>query len=80
MSQPIPQYNIINLSSYPLTADEISVLAKGLTFCPNRKINKFKTIKDLHLFTRKLQLQSMFDKADVDSSTFSISQRTSSFD
>lgn len=37
-------------------------MSKGLTFCPNRKLDKFETIKDLHLYTRKLLLRSMYDK------------------
>lgn len=56
----------MNLSSYPLTQDEVSVLSKGLTFVPANKLDKFEVIKDLHLYTRKLLLKSMFEKTKPD--------------
>lgn len=47
---------MINLSSHVLTADEVSMLSKGL------KWDTFETIKDLQLYTRKLLLRSIYDK------------------
>lgn len=67
MSSPL---NIINLSSHVLTTDEISLLSKGLTFCPNKITNKFEVINYLHLYTRKLLLRSIFEKSDLDTHEF----------
>lgn len=47
--------------------NEISVLSKGLTFCPNNRIDKLTAIKDTHLYTRKLLLKSKFEKQKIDS-------------
>lgn len=54
--------NIINLSDYKLSDDEIAILSKGLTFCPSSNIDTFEVIKDLHLFARKLILKSLYAK------------------
>lgn len=54
--------DMVDLSSHIPTLEEILILSKCLTFCPNNKLGKFTVIKDLHLYTRKLLLKSMFDK------------------
>lgn len=40
---------------------------KGLTFCPTAQINKFKTIKEIHLFIRNLLVRGLFVKKQSDS-------------
>lgn len=51
------QLNVIHLPAHDLTSDEIAVLSKGLTFCPNNRLDKFVAIKDLHLYTCKITTQ-----------------------
>lgn len=62
---PVISYLNLTLWISPLTPDKILVLSKGLTFCPNHKVDKFETIKYLHLFTRKMLLRSMYDKGQL---------------
>lgn len=57
----------MNLSSHSPTTDETSVLLKGLTFCPNHKLDRSEAVKDLYLYTRKLLLRSMFKKEKLGS-------------
>lgn len=53
--------NIINLSSRPITAEERSILSRGLTFCPTTgKYNEFSVLKDLDNFARTLRLREYF--------------------
>lgn len=40
----------------------MSVLSKGLTFCPESDIDRFEITKDLQLFARKLFSKSMYNK------------------
>lgn len=54
--------NMINLSNHPLSKDELDVLALGLSFCPDMKLDKFPIIKDLHLFVRKLMLKTIYHR------------------
>ncbi|XP_073491307.1 uncharacterized protein [Aquarana catesbeiana] len=56
------KFDIINLSSHPLTEDETTLLELGLTFCPDEEANKFELIKDLHLFARHLMYKVLYDK------------------
>lgn len=52
---------VVNLSSARLTASEISLLAKGLTFCPaSGKFNEFQFYQDLDNFARNLRLREYF--------------------
>lgn len=48
-----------------LSSEETSVLSKGLSLCPEADIDKFKSIKDLQLFARKLLLKSMYNKDTI---------------
>ncbi|XP_077335488.1 E3 SUMO-protein ligase KIAA1586 homolog [Lithobates pipiens] len=54
--------NIINLTPYPLTHDEKSVLQLGLGFSPSEPINVYETIKDIYLFARNLTYKFIYDK------------------
>lgn len=56
------ELNVINLSSHKLTTTEQEVLSLGLSFCPNRSLDSFETIKDINLFARKLLLNSLYTK------------------
>ncbi|XP_056391002.1 uncharacterized protein LOC130284574 [Hyla sarda] len=51
---------VINLSDITLTNTQCEVLSLGLSFSPSCSINTFDTIKDLHLFARKLIFKKMF--------------------
>lgn len=52
---------VINLSSAKLSASEISLLSKGLTFCPaSGKFNEFQLYQDLDNFSRNLRLREFF--------------------
>ncbi|CAJ0929934.1 unnamed protein product [Ranitomeya imitator] len=53
---------IINLSNYVLSPQEISVLSKGLTFSPVQYMDKFILIKDLFLFCIKIILQALHNR------------------
>lgn len=37
-------------------------MSKGLSFCPNKDIDKFEAIKDIQLFARKIILKQLYDK------------------
>lgn len=51
---------IFNLSKYKLNPYEISLLEKGLNFCPNNQVDHFDLFVDLQHFVRKLTLQRYF--------------------
>lgn len=53
--------SVINLTPYPLSEDELTVLKLGLSFCPNANLDKYEVIKDLYLFARKLTYKHIFD-------------------
>ena len=53
--------SVINLSQTPLSYDESSVLARGLTFCPTpRRINWSEVSADINDFTRHMRLTEYF--------------------
>lgn len=53
--------SVINLSQTPLSHDESSVLARGLTFCPTpRRINWTELSADVNDFTRRMRLTEYF--------------------
>lgn len=58
----VTSLNIVNLSSPILSLDEVQVLHKGLSFCPNENLDKFEFVKDLQLFARKFILRNMYQK------------------
>ena len=50
-----------NISSTKLSESEISLLNKGLNFCPSTKQpNKEQLLDDLYFFCRKLKLKEYF--------------------
>ena len=52
---------VVNLSSYPLTTGETSLLSKGPTFCPTTtKIDRLQLTSDLYDFYRRLRLKEYF--------------------
>lgn len=53
----------MNLSSHHLIPFEVEVLQKGLSFCPDKGMDVFDVIKDVHLFSRKLLLKVLVDKS-----------------
>ena len=53
--------SVINLSSYSLSTDETSVLARGLTFCPTpRHIDWPEVSADIYDFSRRMRLTEYF--------------------
>lgn len=54
--------NMIKLSSHKLIGLETRVLARGLSFCRNQDLDKFKVIKGLQLFARNFILKQMYSK------------------
>lgn len=57
------QFNVVNLSSHLLTEAEESVLALGLSFCPQQNVNTYELVKDIRLFIRKLLFKSTYQKS-----------------
>ena len=56
---------ICNISSTKLSESEISLLNKGLNFCPSTKQpNKEQLLDDLYFFCRKLKLKEYFYGSD----------------
>lgn len=51
---------IFNLSKHELNPYEISLLEKGVSFCPTNRVDSFTLFLDLHKFLRKLTLQRLF--------------------
>ena len=57
---------ICNISSTKLSESEISLLNKGLNFCPSTKEpNKEQLLDDLYFFCRKLNLKEYFHGGDT---------------
>lgn len=61
--QQCNEREVVNLSSYNLSLDEVEVLRKGLSFCPDQELNIFDAVKDIHLFARKLVLKVLMEKS-----------------
>ncbi|XP_077130999.1 uncharacterized protein LOC143808979 [Ranitomeya variabilis] len=57
---------VINLSDHILTESQKLLLEKGLTFSPSSHLDKFEVVKDLHLFARKIILQKLHHRTDID--------------
>ena len=56
---------VVNLSTVQLSADEISLLSKGLGFCPTpTRLDTFEVKRDLTQFTRRLRLKEYFYNID----------------
>lgn len=43
----------------------MSILRKGLNFCPNYNLDKFELYKDLQLFVRKIIKKKLYQKQDT---------------
>ena len=52
---------VVNLLQMPLSEDEMSLVSKGLSFCPKpRRINTFQLKQDFKDYTRRLRLREYF--------------------
>lgn len=51
----------------------------GLSFCPNRSLDNFETVKDIFLFARKLLLKSMYTKTNKREETIARNLRAADF-
>ena len=63
---------VVNISSTVLTAEETSLLSKGLGFCPRPKdVNRLSLLQEVASFSRRLRLKERFyvDTSDQDDST-----------
>ena len=62
---PVDPSIVINLSGATLSSDEISLLSKGLTFCPvPRRVNENEILDDLESYFRRLRLKEFFADQD----------------
>ncbi|XP_075697305.1 uncharacterized protein LOC142742645 [Rhinoderma darwinii] len=59
---------VVNLSSHSLTPTELSVLQKGLSFCPTAPCNTFILQQELNYFYRSLRLKTHFGLTDLSTS------------
>ncbi|XP_077151982.1 uncharacterized protein LOC143815994 isoform X1 [Ranitomeya variabilis] len=55
-----PSNLVLNISSYSLSPAELTVLQKGLSFCPTPKWDAFQLDKDLQRFYRSVRLKTHF--------------------
>ncbi|XP_073437036.1 uncharacterized protein [Dendrobates tinctorius] len=58
---------VINLSDVSLSAADLRLLSRGLSFSPASGFDLFDTIKDLHLFARSLLFKRYFHSNDMQS-------------
>ena len=70
--------SVINLSSCSLSTDEISILSRGLTFCPTpRHINWPEVSADIYDFSRRMRLAEYF--FDENSNTHTANEHDTPF-
>ena len=63
-----PHFNVFNISQHHLTPDQISLLAKGLTFCPSqRDFDHVTFYSDVEQFLRRIKLHDYFTNRSQDS-------------
>ena len=62
--------NVVNLSSYQLSVDELNLLSKGLTFIPYTPLTALCTKEDISCFVRKLRLRYKYRDIAVTHSCF----------
>ncbi|CAJ0943741.1 unnamed protein product [Ranitomeya imitator] len=70
---------VYNISSYNLSPPELTVLQKGLSFCPTPSFREFQLDQELQRFFRNLRLKAHFatvDSGAVHSSSISVSDRS----
>ena len=58
----------------------MTLLTKGLSFCPVAPLDTFEIIKDIHLFARKLLLKSLYSKPKTEISPTSAQQHKEDMD
>lgn len=59
------ELNILNLTPYQFSLQELEVLRFGLSFCPSMNMDKYEVIKDIYLFVRNLTYKYMFKQDSV---------------
>lgn len=52
--------NVVNLSGHPISADELSVLDKGLKYAPANNLNKFDTYIGILKYIRKVNVKKYY--------------------
>ena len=58
---------LINLSNAPLSEGEITLLSRGLSFCPRpSKIDGFQLKEDINQFSKRLRLRECFNNPGED--------------
>ena len=64
LSEKFDANSVINLSDFSLTPDHVSLLRRGLTFCPTPGEPSMDELRrDLDTFHRKVKLKSFFMKS-----------------
>ena len=57
---------MINVSNVQLSDSELSLLSKGLSFCPKPShVDKFQLKEDISQFTRRVKLKDFFHDSDI---------------
>ena len=57
--------DVVNMSTYNLTEDQMSIPSKGLKFCPTPPEPDVRILKtDMDFFLRRIRLLSKFDNHD----------------
>ncbi|XP_073521193.1 uncharacterized protein [Phyllobates terribilis] len=51
---------VVNLSGHLLSAEDLSLLSRGLSFSPSAGFDEFTAVKDLHMFARSLLFKRHF--------------------
>ena len=54
--------NVINLSNFTLSSDEINILNRGLTFVPTPNVSLDPIVESIETFSRHLKLKNFFSK------------------
>lgn len=66
---------IINLTPYTFSPEELAMLKLGLNFCPGSDMDHFDIVKALNLFARKLNFKYQLEGSGPSSDELSESKR-----
>ena len=60
IGSPSGAHTVVNKSSYDLSNEEISVLSRGLGFCPSTQLDDIQACSDMEEYFRKLRLKDFY--------------------
>lgn len=66
-SEKESEMQIINLSTFTLSANHMRILKKGLSFSPTPSFDEFGWARDINLFARKLALHKFHTNRELTS-------------